>query len=173
MKLSHFDESDAAVSTGRLTLDGGLVLSGILGYRIQPDGFIYVSYTRQELGYAYDAKGSDTSMDFSGNGSLEYFQFGGNVETTRGILVPYFGFSMGLARLASFGGGGSRLFFSPVLDGGLKIDVHEHVHLRLIGRMPILFANKDVFCSGADCAHAEEIRPTAQLELLGGLGVSF
>lgn len=172
LKTSHYDSTDEAVSSGRLTLDDGLVLSGIFGYRIQPDGFIYLSYSRQELGYSYDPKGN-TAAEFSGDATLEYFQFGGNVEMTRGIMVPYFGFSVGMARLASLGGGGSRLFFAPVLDGGLKFDLHKHIHLRLIGRVPIFFANKEVFCSGDDCAYADEVRPTAQLHALAGLGVSF
>lgn len=169
--VEQLDADGNEVGEGRLQADGSVVLSGTLGYRIQPDGFIYLTYSRTQTTFRFEA--DDTGTDFSNEGTLEYFQFGGNVETTNGIFVPYLGFSVGLGRLASLGGGGSRVFFAPVLDGGLKIDLHEHVHLRFVGRLPVLFARKDIFCSGASCAHSTVLRPLAQLEVLGGVGVSF
>lgn len=169
--VDRVDADDVTVDSGRLTAEGSLVLSGTVGYRIQPDGFIYLTYSRTQTTFAYDADGSAGGA-LEADGSLEYFQFGGNVEKTMGVIVPYLGFSLGLGRI-----GGSRidtrLFFAPVIDGGFKFDVHEHIHLRLLGRAPILFANKDVVCTGDECLHATQIRPLAQVEVLGGVGVSF
>ncbi len=160
---------------GDFRLDGGFAFSGIFGYRMQPNGFIYLSYTRQQTTADYQATGA-TGVDLNTSASLEYFQFGGNVEMTRGIFVPYIGVSLGLARLAALGevGEGSRLFFTPVIDGGVKIDLHRHVHLRFLGRMPAVFTSKELFCiTGAGCAVVTKVKPMAQLQLHAGIGVSF
>jgi hypothetical protein len=169
--VDRVDADDMAIDDGRLSAEGSFVVSGTVGYRLQPDGFIYLTYSRTQTTFAYEADGSaGGSLEL--DGSIEYFQFGGNVEKTMGVIVPYMGFSLGLGRIAG-SGIDSRLFFAPVIDGGFKFDVHEHIHLRLLGRVPILFATKDVICTDAQCLHAAQLRPLAQIEVLGGVGVSF
>lgn len=170
--MGRVNEDGEFVEEGRLSFEGAPIFTAIAGYRLQRDGFIYLSYTRG----VHDVTYKDADLDgfaFSGSRVVEYYQFGGNVEITRGRFVPYMGVSLGLGRVASVGGGDGRLFFSPVLDPGFKIDLHEHIHLRFMARVPIMMTNKDVVCSDAGCVHAEQISPIAQLELLGGLVVSF
>lgn len=171
--LGRVNEDGDFVEKGRLAFEGAPVVTGIAGYRLQRDGFIYLSYTRGLHDVSFEDADADSGFTFRGSRVVEYYQFGGNVEMTRGRFVPYMGFSLGLGRIASVGGGDGRLFFSPVLDPGLKIDLHEHIHLRLMARVPIMMTNKDVVCSDAGCVHADQISPVAQLELLGGLVVSF
>lgn len=158
---------------GRLSFEGAPVFTAIGGYRIQRDGFIYLSYTRGVHGVSYEGDDPSATYSFTGSRVIEYYQFGGNIEITRGRLVPYMGFSLGLGRIGPLGGGDGQLFFAPVIDPGMKIDLHEHIHLRLMARVPIMMTNKDVVCVDAGCIHAEQISPMAQLELLGGLVVSF
>lgn len=166
------DDQGNVVSDGDYRIDGAFAFSAIAGYRIQPDGFIYLSYSRQQTTSEYEGNGG---VNISGKTAVEYYQFGGNVEMTRGRFVPYLGFSVGLARLAALGGGGSsRVFFAPVFDSGFKIDLHKNVHLRFLGRLPVFFASGDVFCpSGGTCVEASQIRLMAQPELHAGVGVSF
>lgn len=173
VELSSRDDEGTIVSQGDFRVDGSFAFSAIAGYRIQPDGFIYLSYSRQQTNATY-SDNTNGSTDFSGRSSLEYYQFGGNVEMTRGIFVPYLGFSLGLGRLAALGGDSSRVYFAPVFDSGVKIDLHENIHLRFLGRIPVLFMSGDVFCpSGATCLESDQIKPMAQVEIHGGVGVSF
>lgn len=161
--------------TGKLTFEGAPAFTAILGYRSQPDGFAFLSYTRQQTRVGYDAPndGNDSPDQYE-RVSIENFQIGGNLETTRGIFVPYLGASVGIARIASLDGGSSNYFFSPVLDGGLKLDVHDHVHLRILGRLPVIFAKKSVVCGASGtCFTPDTLRPFAQFELMAGAGVSF
>lgn len=171
--MGRVDEAGDLLEDGRLSFEGAPVFTGIAGYRLQRDGFIYLSYTRGLHEVSYEGDDPDVGYKFSGSRVIEYYQFGGNVELTRGRFVPYMGFSLGLGRIAPLGGGDGRLFFAPVLDPGVKIDLHEHIHLRFMARVPIMMTNKDVVCSDSGCVHAEQISPVAQLELLGGLVVSF
>jgi hypothetical protein len=61
-----------------------------------------------------------------------------------------------------------------VFDSGFKIDLHKNVHLRFVGRLPVFFADGEVFCTSSDaCAEATQIRLMAQPELHAGVGVSF
>lgn len=168
-------EPTGEVQEGDFRMRGGFAFSGIFGYRMQPNGFIYFSYTRQQTEADYQATGAN-GVDLNTDASLEYFQFGGNVEMTRGIIVPYLGVSLGLARIAALGAGGdgARLFFAPVIDGGFKVDLHRHVHLRFLGRMPVVFTNKELFCTAdSGCATVDKVKAMAQLQLHGGVGVSF
>ncbi len=162
-----------SMGRGRLSFEGAPVFTGIFGYRTRRDAFIYVSYTRAVHGMKFELDDQTQGFFFNGSRVVEYYQFGGNVETTRGILVPYMGVSVGLGRIASLDGGDSRLFFAPVLDPGVKIELHEHVHLRLMGRIPLIMTGKDVVCTDFGCARTDDMKPIAQLELLGGLVASF
>lgn len=171
--LGSEDAEGNFLEEGRLSFEGAPIFTGIAGYRIQSDGFVYLSYTRGVHDVNYQGSEADVGYDFTGSRVIEYYQFGGNVEMTRGRLVPYMGFSLGLGRIASVGGGDGRLFFAPVLDPGVKFDLHKHVHLRFMARVPIMMTNKDVVCLADGCIHAEQISPIAQLELLGGVVVSF
>lgn len=167
------DAEGNPLEKGRLSFEGSPIFTAIAGYRVQRDGFIYLSYTRGVHKFSYEGDEATVGYDFSGSRVIEYYQFGGNIEMTRGRFVPYMGVSLGLGRIASLGGGDGRLFFAPVLDPGLKIELHEHVHLRFAARVPVMMTNKDVVCLDAGCIHAEQISPIAQLELLGGLVLSF
>ncbi len=167
------DEDGNFLEDGRLSFEGAPVFTAIGGYRIQRDGFIYLSYTRGVHDVSYEGDDPDATFSFTGSRVIEYYQFGGNIEITRGRIVPYMGFSLGLGRIAPVGAGEGRLFFAPVIDPGMKIDLHEHIHLRLMARVPIMMTNKDVVCLDEGCIHAGQISPIAQLELLGGLVVSF
>jgi len=160
---------------GKVTFEGAPAFTAILGYRSQPDGFAFLSYTRQQTRIAYDQSGDgDNEPELFERISIENFQLGGNLEVTRGIFVPYLGASLGIARIASLDGGSSSFFFSPVFDGGLKIDIHDHAHVRFLGRLPIVFAKKDLVCSSNNaCYTPDKLRPFAQVELMAGLGVSF
>jgi len=173
VKLLQEADGSTTEAAGQLKMNGGFAFSAIAGYRAQPDGFIYLSYSRQQSRVDYEMT-SGAGSNFSTDASLEYFQFGGNVEMTRGIVVPYLGFSLGLARFASLGTGTAEIFFAPVFDTGFKVDLHEHIHLRFLGRVPVVFVKGDTFCSeGVGCLKADNLQPMAQLELHGGIGVSF
>lgn len=159
---------------GWIGFDGAPSYGGIFGYRLQPDGFIFLSYSRQQaaLTYTADAGGSATS-----GVSVEYLHFGGNLETTRGLLTPYLGISVGATRFADLSGqsGDQQWFFSAALDGGVKFEVHEFVHLRLLGRLPftVLSSDATVLCPGGGCVVDPDGQPMVQVELQGGIGVSF
>jgi hypothetical protein len=167
------DPDEASLGEGRLKVDGGLAFSGILGYRAQSDGFIYVSYSRQQTTLTYTSDDAAIAP-FADGGTIEYFQFGGNVQFTRGLFTPYVGASIGPVRFASFGDADSRLYFAPVLDSGVKLDLHENVHLRLLGRVPLVLLTKEVFCvDSTGCVQANSPRVLVQLEVHAGIGVSF
>jgi hypothetical protein len=106
--------------------------------------------------------------------AIEYYQIGGNLETTQGIFVPYLGASVGLARFRSYGGGADRLFFAPMLDGGIKFDLLPQLHLRILGRLPIVFSNGKLYCEdGKGCLELDKFAPIVQGEVQAGIGVSF
>ena len=160
---------------GELTFDGAPSLGFILGYRAQPDGFAFLSYSRQQTSAEFDLDNDgDNAADFSTSVSVESFQLGGNLESTHGIFVPYLGASVGLTRLTSLDDNNDKFFFAAAFDGGVKLDIHEHVHLRFLGRIPITFAKGSFLC-GAEgaCRRANELSLFTQLELMAGVGASF
>jgi hypothetical protein len=72
------------------------------------------------------------------------------------------------------GGGGSRVFFAAVFDGGVKFDLHKNVHLRLLGRVPFTFAHGDLYCMQAGrCVELSHFSPWVQVEAQFGVGASF
>jgi hypothetical protein len=157
---------------GKLRIDPAFAYGFQLGYRAQPDGFAYLAFSRQVADVHLD--GDDQDNLVKGKLAIEYYLLGGNVEWTRGRWVPYLGAAMGASRWVSVGGYGSRLFFTAALDGGLKFDLFEHVHLRLSGRLPITMAHGDIFCaSESSCLEFPKLTPQVQGEALLGAGVSF
>ena len=162
----------AGTAEGRMTIDPALSYGATLGYRAQPNGFAFLSFSRQVADLHFDTDLQDDYL--RGRIAIEYYQLGGNLEYTAGRWVPYFGASVGLSRWVSMGGGGARLFFVAGLDAGLKFDLHEHVHLRLAGRLPVTLAHGDIFCpSQGNCLELSKLTPQVQGEAQLGLGVSF
>jgi hypothetical protein len=160
---------------GHVSFDGGPIYGGRFGYRIQDNGFVYLSYHRQEATAYYRPDGS---LEAASNVSLafDHFQFGGNLEATRGAFVPYFGFGLGFLRTSSLSGGGNDIAFSASLDGGLKIEVFPFLHLRLIGRLPVHFVTGDsgaVCVSGAGCGFVYRGDPVISGQALVGIGLQF
>lgn len=158
---------------GRVSVDSSPVFGGILGYRIQQNGFIFLSYSRQATTVRY--RPDDPSLEIlETDASLEYFQFGGNLQTVRGRFTPYFGFSLGMGRFASLDEGSDNFRFSIAFDGGVKVRIFDFLHLRLLTRLPITFTAGKVYCyTGAGCAFVTNASPFVQGEVQGGLGLSF
>lgn len=157
---------------GTWVLSPAVAYGAIFGYRTQPNGFAYLSFSRAQSSTRFQVDGEGNVS--TGTLAIEYYQLGGNLEVTRGVLVPYLGASVGLARFAAIGEGTDRIFFSAVLDGGFKVDLHQHVHLRLLARFPITLANKSLRCQGeGSCVTLEKLTPFVQVESQLGLGVSF
>jgi hypothetical protein len=172
----QFDTSGAvAESEGRVHISAAPVFTAMAGLRIQHDGFIYLSYSRSRHTFDYDMEGDgDEVPDFSGEGAIESYQFGGNLEMTRGIWVPYLGASVGLGHVISFGADRNRFSFSPVLDAGLKVDLHRHVHLRFMGKIPFYFNDGDFYCTSEnECLSDESVGVFATPQLMVGLTISF
>lgn len=173
------DEEDSEVETderdadGQVTANGAPAFGAILGYRVQQNGFIFLGYSRQATVVRY--RPEDPSADMlETDASIEYFQFGGNLEATRGRLTPYFGFSLGMGRFASLETGNDSYRFSIGFDGGVKIRLLDFLHLRVLGRMPITFTSGQVYCyTGAGCVFATKASPFVQGEFHAGLGLRF
>lgn len=165
---------DSGGTEGRVTLDGAPAFTGIFGYRIQPNGFIFINYSRQSTTARY--RSDDLATTGQTGLSTEYLQFGGNLEVTRGRWVPYLGFSIGATRLAATDMGGDEWRFSAVVDGGVKFDITEWLHLRLLGRLPFTFVSgeSEVFCVvPGGCLVTLDGTPLIQGEVYGGVGLSF
>lgn len=159
---------------GWIGFEGSPSYGAIAGYRLRPDGFLFLSYSRQQTALVYTADGGSTA---SSGVSVEYLHFGGNVETTRGRWTPYLGVSVGATRFADISGSGAgqQWFFSAAFDGGVKFEVLDFLHLRLLGRVPftILSSDTGVLCPGGGCVVSPSGEPSVQVELQGGVGVSF
>lgn len=165
---------DSSGAEGRVTLDGAPAFTGIFGYRIQPNGFIFINYSRQSTTVRY--RSDDLSTTGATGLSTEYLQFGGNLEVTRGRWVPYLGFSVGATRLAATDNGGDEWRFSAVIDGGVKFEITEWLHLRVLGRLPFTFVSgeSEVFCVvPGGCLVLLDGAPLIQGEVYGGVGLSF
>lgn len=169
---AHFREGQSAGDEGHVYARPALAYGGIFGYRVERNGFMYVSFSRQVAPVHLDVNDQDDVV--TGKVAIENYQFGGNLERTAGRWVPYFGVSVGASRWVSMGGGGSRVFFAAVMDGGVKFDLHEHVHLRLLGRVPFTFTHGDLYCvSAGRCITLNKFAPWVQVEGQLGIGASF
>lgn len=159
---------------GHVTIDEGVAFTAIAAYRIESRGTVYLSYTRQDstLRYISDDLATRGDTPFS----TDVVHFGGNLEFPRGPVVPYLGFSLGVTRFGAAELGVASWAFSTALDGGVKLDVTEWLHLRLLGRIPFTFATSEAgaFCvSPAGCLVLVSGGPIVQGEVYGGLGFSF
>jgi hypothetical protein len=160
---------------GSASFDPAFAFSGIAGYRIEQEGFIYLEYSRSETTAYFRPNGAATSG--SQGVSFDHFQFGGYLEGWRGPIAGFLGFSVGAVRTAAVGGGqGSDVSFAGVIEGGAKIEIIHELHIRLSGRMPINFLSGEsqVFCvTGAGCVATLHGDPLIQAQLLAGIGVGF
>ncbi len=168
-------DTNPQVTEGHLAISPAPVFTAMVGYRVQHDGFIYLSYTRSHHTFEYDRIGDlNSAPDFSGDGAIESYQLGGNLEMTKGIWVPYLGASVGLGHVISFGANRHRFSFSPVLDAGLKVDLHRHVHLRFMGRLPFYFNEGEFYCvSESECLTDNNVGVFVLPQLMVGVAISF
>jgi hypothetical protein len=161
------------VTAGSVDVDDAPVYGGLIGFRTQPSGFVYFSYSRMETtAYFRPSGGFETSGQ--ADVSFEYFQLGGNLEAHRGRLVPYLGLSLGATRVAALEASGSDYSFSAVLDGGLKVMLADFLFVRAIGRMPVSFVTGEsasLCASGLGCAFVYSGQPLLQGQLLLGAGL--
>lgn len=177
LKVEPSESSDGSAPSsptpGRMTIEGAPSFGGIASYRFQRNGFIYFNYSRQQATARFQPQDLSQSPQ-EGDVSVEYFQFGGNLEASRGRFTPYFGFSLGMGRFASLDTGNANLRFSMEFDGGAKIKLLDFLHLRLLGRMPVTIASGSVYCiSGFGCLVTASGNPLVQGEVQAGLGLSF
>lgn len=175
------EDARVATAEGRLTVAGAPAYGALLSFRPQPNGTIFVSYSRQQaefvsrLRWLHSETGQEQNEVLSGRGSIEYFQFGGNVEKDFGVVLPYLGASIGVTRFAGMEQGqDSTARFNITLDGGLRFELMPLLDLRVFGRVPFTFTKKAVYCyEDWGCADATNGAPFAQGELQLGLGVRF
>lgn len=166
-------ESTEEDIAGRISADSSMAFGGILSFRFQSNGFVYLSYSRQETDVRFRPSALDLDPQ-QAKGSIEYFQFGGNLEVTRGSLTPYIGFSIGPSRFASQEGGGDSWRFTAALDGGVKFRILSFLHLRVLGRIPFTISSGELYCySGYGCAVVTNGAPFVQGEVQAGLGLAF
>jgi hypothetical protein len=159
--------------SGNVSFDSAPVYGGLVGFRAQPNGYAYLSYSRMETtAYFRPSGGFDTSRQ--ADVTFDYFQVGGNLEAKRGRLVPYLGVSIGATRMAAVDGNGEDFSFSAVLDTGLKVMLLDFLDVRVIGRMPVNFVTGEAaaLCiGGAGCAVRYSGQPLLQGQVLLGVGV--
>jgi len=165
---------EAEGAEGRVTIADEVAFTAIAGYRVQPNGTVYLNYTRQvsTLRYLSDDLQTTAETPFS----TDVVQFGGNLEVPRGRAVPYMGFSLGATRFASLDDGYDSWAFSMALDGGLRVDITDWFHLRVLGRIPMTFATSEAgaFCvSPVGCVLLVSGGPIVQGEVYGGFGFTF
>lgn len=160
---------------GHVSFDAAPVFGGLVGYRLEKEGFIYLSYSRTETNAHFREKGDFAILGSRGI-SLDYFQFGGYIEKWRGPLAPFLGFSLGATRLGALGAEGSNVNLSAVFDAGVKLEILRFLHLRLMGRIPFSFINGEsqALCvTGSTCAVTLGGDPLIQAQVLLGLGLGF
>ncbi len=173
------DGNGASVDSAKLSTDSSLAWGIIGSYRVQRNGNIFVSYSRQETTFRLRTSGVSEDGwavdEVDGDASIEYFQFGGNLQATGSLVVPYLGVSVGLTRIAaSKENGGDWARFNVTLDGGLRFDFFPLIDLRVFSRVPFTFPATEVYCfSGYGCALTTNRSPYVQGELHAGLGLKF
>jgi len=165
---------EAEGAEGRVTLSDEVAFTAIAGYRVQPNGTVYLNYTRQvsTLRYLSDDLQTTGEEPFS----TDVVNFGGSLELPRGRVVPYMGFSIGATRFASLDLGYDSWAFSMALDGGVRVDITEWLHLRFLGRIPMTFVTSEAgaFCvSPVGCVILVSGGPIVQGEVYAGFGFTF
>ena len=173
--LGVSSNTQAGTETGNVSFDAAPVYGGMVGFRAQPKGFAYLSYSRMETtAYFRPSGGFETTAQTKL--SFDYFQIGGNLEGPSGRVVPYLGLSLGATRLAPVDGSGNDFSFSGVLDGGIKLNLAEFLDIRVIGRMPVSFISGEAaaLCVGGHgCAVRYSGQPLIQGQALLGVGLHF
>ena len=169
------DSEDGVDEHGSLSLDSAASYGGILGFRVQKNGLAFLSYSRQETTARYSRFEDDGVESDTADVSIEYFQVGGNLETTRGRLTPYFGLSIGATRFAALEEDrGDHWSISGAFDGGLKVELAPFLYLRVLGRMPITFPSGNVYCiSSRGCVVALHGQALVQGEFQGGITLAL
>ena len=173
--LGVSSNTQAGTETGNVSFDSAPVYGGMVGYRAQPKGFAYLSYSRMET-TAYFRPSGNFDSTAQAKLTFDYFQIGGNLEGPSGRVVPYLGLSLGATRLAPVDGSGNDFSFSGVLDGGIKLNLAKFLDVRLIGRMPVSFISGEAaaLCVGGHgCAVRYSGQPLIQGQALLGVGLHF
>jgi len=163
---------EAEGAEGRVTIGDEAAFTAILGYAVQPNGKVFLNYTRQASTLTYLSDDLQTRGDTPF--TTDVIQFGGNLELPRGRVVPYLGFSIGATRFGAVDL--DSWAFSMALDGGVRVDLTEWLHLRMLGRIPMTFATSEAgaFCvSPVGCVVLVSGGPIVQGEVFGTLGLSF
>ncbi len=170
---ANIDEPEQnQVGTARYS--DGAAFGASVGYRTEPNGFIYVWYSQQnsELELTLeDADSVTTRRDLT----IHYMHFGGYLEGVYGPTLPYLGLSVG-ATLFAPSDVGVEVRPSGAIEGGMKIPVTSFLHLRLLGRLPVtlMTGKTEIFCIDPEgCKVSLDGKPIVQFELMGGLGVNF
>jgi hypothetical protein len=170
---AEVEDSAGKTTDGKFTADASLAYGGIAAFKIQSNSGIFLSYSRQDTTFRFRPEAYDLDPS-EAKGSIEYFQFGGNLERTVGRVSPYFGVSIGATRIASQDTGTAAGRFSLVFDGGLRIELLPFLHLRLLGRLPLTFSSGNMYCySAIGCTVVVSASPFVQGEFQGGLGLQF
>jgi hypothetical protein len=178
MEVDLEDDDGDHADTGTLTTDSTMAWGILAAYQIQSNGNVFLSYSRQETTFRFRSESySDDEWNIdetSAEGSIEYFQFGGNLQLPTRYVIPYFGVSAGVTRVASEGEGGDWARFNLTLDGGLRFDFVPILDVRVFSRVPFTFPASDVYCfSGRGCAVVSHAGPFVQGEVHAGLGLKF
>lgn len=159
---------------GRITAEGDPAFGASIGVRTEPDGVIYVWYSRQSTTLTLRPRGASGPFP-TRDVTFEYLHFGGYVEGEYGPSIPYLGLSVGLTRMDA-DDVGSEWRFSAAAEIGFKLPITSFLHLRLLGRAPVTFmtGNTEVYCiTPQGCGVSLVAKPIAQVEVLGGVGVNF
>jgi hypothetical protein len=173
------DDDGNTVSAGRISADSALAFGLLASLKVQSQGSVFFSYSRQETTFRYHAGRSfDEGWaidDSSGTGAIEYFQFGGNLEAPTRLLIPYLGVSVGVTHLQALAGGeGDWTRFNITIDGGLRFEVVPLLDIRVLGRVPFTFPAAELYCfSGQGCAVISGGNPFVQGEFHAGFGLYF
>jgi hypothetical protein len=160
---------------GKAHYDGAATFGASIGYRTQLDGLIYLWYGQQKSELELTIEDADeptTTRDVT----FHYLQFGGYIEGAYGPTVPYLGVSLGLTLFDPSDDVGAEIKPSGAVEGGFKVPLTDNLHLRLLGRLPVtlLTGKTQIFCiEPQGCKVSYDGKPIVQMELLGGLGVSF
>lgn len=165
---------DSSDGPGNLSVDGAPVFGGRLGYRIQENGFVYLSYHHQDT-TAYFRESGEFETSGTARINFDQLQFGGNLAFRYNSLVPYFGFGLGGLRIGSRDTSGSSLSFSISFDGGVRWELLPFLHVALIGRLPISFVTGDsgALCVNHGCVFTYRGDPLVQAQVLLGAGLQF
>lgn len=165
---------DSADGPGNVSVDGAPVYGGRLSYRVQSNGFVYLTYHHQDT-TAYFREAGEFETSGTAPIAFDHLQFGGNLAFRYNSIVPYFGFGLGGLRIGSRETSGSSLSFSVSFDGGFRWELLPFLHLSLIGRLPITFVTGDsgALCVNYGCVFHYRGDPLVQAQVLLGAGLQF